>query len=252
MLRPSIVGNGKILPRMAASGDRRPPRRLRGIRSGIDDLALTLPVAAPRTRTSSPPADAAIAAWRTATPPAGTSPQFVERIASPCGYGAIPSIPQQESVMKKIYRQIGTQTLSALAGTAILLLTPAAAWAEESAALPKGFKTAPLLKGGKTADGDAIAYPRSDKPEIVSVVGTLEAGGRTALHQHPVPVFVYVMEGELEVQTEGKDVRRYKTGEAFLESIGRWHQAFNKTDKPVKLLVLFVGEEGKPTTQAKP
>lgn len=154
--------------------------------------------------------------------------------------------------MKRSYRQIGTQALSALAGAAVLLLAPAAGWADESSALPKGFKTALLLKGSKTADGETIAYPRTDKPEIVSVVGTLEAGGRTALHQHPVPVFVYVLEGELEVQTEGKDVRHYKSGESFLESIGRWHQAFNKTDKPVKLLVLFVGEEGKPTTQAKP
>ena len=33
--------------------------------------------------------------------------------------------------------------------------------------------------------------------EVVSVIGELEPGGRTARHQHPVPVFVYVLEGTL-------------------------------------------------------
>lgn len=149
-------------------------------------------------------------------------------------------------------RRLRVRTLSVLAGAGFMFLAHPAAWAEESAALPKGFKTTPLLKSGKTADGETLVYPKTEKPEVVSVVGVLESGGRTALHQHPVPVFVYVLEGDLEVQTEGKAVRSYKAGEAFLESVGRWHQAFNKTDKPVKLLVLFVGEEGKPTTQTKP
>jgi len=147
-------------------------------------------------------------------------------------------------------RRFGVRLLSILAGAGILLAALPGARGQESA-LPKGFKVSPLLKEGKTADGDALAYPKTDKAEIVSVLGALEPGGRTALHQHPVPVYVYVMQGTLEVQTEGKAVRTYKTGQAFLESVGHWHQAFNKTKKPVKLLVVFMGEEGKPTTQAK-
>ena len=147
--------------------------------------------------------------------------------------------------------RLDARMLSVLAGAGIFFLAVSAAWCQESAALPKAFTTTPLLKGGKTADGDTLVYPKTDKPEVVSVIGVLDAGGRTALHQHPVPVYVYVMEGTLEVQTEGKGVRSYKAGEAFLESIGHWHQAFNKTDKPVKLLVVFMGEEGKPTTQNK-
>jgi len=147
--------------------------------------------------------------------------------------------------------RLGARMLSVLAGAGIFFLALPGTWGQESAALPKGFKTTPVLKGGKTADGEALVYPRTDKAEVVSVIGVLDAGGRTALHQHPVPVYVYVMEGTLEVQTQGKSVRSYKAGEAFLESVGHWHQAFNKTDKPVRLLVVFMGEEGKPTTQNK-
>lgn len=147
--------------------------------------------------------------------------------------------------------RMGVRMLSVLAGAAIYFLALPGAWGQESGALPKGFKTTPVLKGGKTADGDVLVYPKTAKPEVVSVIGVLDPGGRTALHQHPIPVYVYVMEGTIQVQTEGKGARSYKAGEAYLEAVGQWHQAFNKTDKPVKLLVVFMGEEGKPTTQNK-
>lgn len=135
--------------------------------------------------------------------------------------------------------------------TAALITLAAAAFAQQpgqSSALPSGFETKPLLKSGKTADGDTLQYPKTDKPEIVAVTGTIQPGGRTPLHQHPIPVFVYIMEGALEVQTEGKEVRQYKTGDSFIESVNRSHQAFNKGNSPAKILVVFIGEEGKPTT----
>ena len=117
-------------------------------------------------------------------------------------------------------------------------------------ALPAGFETKPLIKTGKTRDNHPFQFPKTEKPEITSVIGTLQPGGRTPLHQHPVPVFVYVLEGEIELQTEGGQPHTYKTGEAFIESIGHNHQAFNKGSSPARIIVVFVGEEGKPTTIA--
>ena len=117
-------------------------------------------------------------------------------------------------------------------------------------ALPSGFEAQPVLKTSETADGDPLAFPQTDKVEIVSVTGTIQPDGRTARHQHPVPVFVYVLEGSLEVQTEGKEARTYNVGSAFMESVNQWHQAFNKGDAPAKILVVFMGEQGKPTTVA--
>jgi quercetin dioxygenase-like cupin family protein len=108
-------------------------------------------------------------------------------------------------------------------------------------ALPAGFETKPVIKTGKTRDNDPIQFPKTDKAEIVSVVGTIQPGGRTPLHQHPVPVYVYVLEGEVE---------HYKTGEAYIESLNRNHQLFNKGGSPARVLVVFISEEGKPTTIA--
>jgi len=114
--------------------------------------------------------------------------------------------------------------------------------------LPSGFKTQAVLKSTKTADGDPLQLPQSGTVEVVSVIGTIEPGGRTARHQHPVPVYVYVLEGELEVKSEDGEPRHYKAGDAFLESVNRWHQAFNRGASETKILVVFIGEEGKPTT----
>jgi quercetin dioxygenase-like cupin family protein len=64
-------------------------------------------------------------------------------------------------------------------------------------------------------------------------------------------VSLYRKVGQLAVQTEGKERRQYNAGEAFIESVNMWHKAFNEGDQPTKLLVVFLGEEGKPTTEAK-
>jgi quercetin dioxygenase-like cupin family protein len=127
----------------------------------------------------------------------------------------------------------------------VLLVT---ATAQDDQALPKAFKATPVLKSVQTASNMKIEYPKAMQAEVVSVVGELEPGGRTARHQHPVPVFVYVLEGTLTVQADGEQPREYPAGKAFIEDVNHWHQAFNKGTAPVKILVVFMGEEGKPTT----
>jgi quercetin dioxygenase-like cupin family protein len=141
------------------------------------------------------------------------------------------------------------QYVSAAALAALWLAAPATALAQDSA-LPAGFKTQPLLKSGQTRDKQPIAYPKTGRPEIISVIGIIEPGGRTPLHEHPVPTYVYVLEGEVELQSDGGQTHRYKAGEAYIEALNRKHQLFNKGSAPAKVLVVFVGEEGKSTTVA--
>lgn len=141
-------------------------------------------------------------------------------------------------------RPLAIATLAAL----VLATAGTAQQSGDDAALPKGFKTTPVLKGTETASKIKLAYPTTGQAEIVSVIGELEPGGRTSRHQHPVPVFVYVLEGTLTVQADGGPAREYPAGSAFLEDINHWHQAFNRGTAPAKILVVFVGEEGKPTT----
>jgi len=138
------------------------------------------------------------------------------------------------------------QTLTA---TALLGLSLQTVVLAQDNPLPAGFTAQPLLKSGVTRDNEPFVYP-GGKPEMISVIGTLEVNGRTALHAHPIPVYVYVLEGEIELRTDGKQAQRYKAGDAFIESQNHKHQAFNVANGPTRLLVVFVGEAGKPTTIA--
>ena len=135
-----------------------------------------------------------------------------------------------------------------LAASALALAIPASSSAQDDP-LPAGFATEPVIDTGVTRDDEPIVYP-TGTPKMTAVIGTLEPEGRTALHQHPVPVFVHVLEGEVELQTEGGEPQRYAAGEAWVESQNRMHQAFNVADGPSRLLVVFMGEEGQPTTVA--
>ncbi|MGH7358832.1 MAG: cupin domain-containing protein [Candidatus Rokuibacteriota bacterium] len=132
--------------------------------------------------------------------------------------------------------------------TSLVLVTAGTAQQTGDDALPKGFKTTPVLKSVQTAGNQKIEYPKAGQAEVVSVLGQLEPGGRTARHQHPVPVFVYVLEGTLTVQSDGGQSREYAPGQAYMEHINHWHQALNNGAAPVKILVVFMAAEGKPTT----
>jgi quercetin dioxygenase-like cupin family protein len=148
-------------------------------------------------------------------------------------------------IRKALWRRSGKWLIVASAGLAV----PFSGALGQGDALPKGFKTEPLLKTGETRDGDSLHYPKG-KPQITSVVGTIEPGGRTPLHQHPVPAYVYILEGQVELRTAGRDPRVFRRGEAYIEALNRDHQLFNAGDAPAKVLVVFVGEDGSPTTVA--
>lgn len=94
-----------------------------------------------------------------------------------------------------------------------------------------------------------IAFP-AKAGKVTAEMVTFEAEGHTALHQHPVPSFVYVLEGELEVRVKGKEPKRYTPGQAFVEAQDTDMQAFNVSTGPTKILVVYSGTEGGPNSVA--
>ena len=144
--------------------------------------------------------------------------------------------------------RILAKCFSLIAAGALCIAQPLPSLAQDNA-LPAGFATQSVLKTTATRDDEPIVYP-TGKPEIVSVIGTIEPDGRTPLHLHPVPVYVYILEGEVELRTEGREPHRYNAGEAYIEALNRNHQLFNVGGTPARVLVVFVGEEGSPTTVA--
>ena len=75
---------------------------------------------------------------------------------------------------------------------------------------------------------------------------TLPAGFVGGKHFHPGDVFVYVLEGELTVET-AKGIRTISAGELYPEVPGMVMQGKNlSTSVAAKLLVFQVGDTGKP------
>jgi quercetin dioxygenase-like cupin family protein len=108
-----------------------------------------------------------------------------------------------------------------------------------------GFQATVLLQASQTAAGQPIQFPLF-RNQITALRAELAPGGQTGRHMHPVPTFVYVLEGELTVEAEGHATKVYKAGDAFLEVVNTWHNGINRTNAPTRFLVVFAGEEGKP------
>lgn len=133
-----------------------------------------------------------------------------------------------------------------LARIAVAVLLTAAGFGVANAADP--VTATVLLQSGTTNTGDALAYPRTDAPEITTMIVEIAPGASTVLHRHPVPSVAYMLQGELDVRAEGGIVNHYKAGDAFLETIGRSHRGFNVGATPVRILVTYIGVKGKPNT----
>jgi quercetin dioxygenase-like cupin family protein len=58
-------------------------------------------------------------------------------------------------------------------------------------------------------------------------VGEIAPGGSTGRHTHPTPRFVYVVEGSVVLEMDGKPPRTFTVGEGFVEPPGEVHNLRN-------------------------
>jgi quercetin dioxygenase-like cupin family protein len=105
-----------------------------------------------------------------------------------------------------------------------------------------------LLATGKTIVGEQIVYPEGSPAKVTSVLITMGPGEKTGWHTHGVPVFGYILEGELTVDYGDKGTHVYRSGDALLEAINVRHNGQNTGSDPLRLLVVFMGADGVPMT----
>lgn len=120
----------------------------------------------------------------------------------------------------------------------------AAATVLSSTAWADGYPAVPLVSTTKTVMGEDIVYPASGQPQVNAMVLTLVPGEKTMLHTHGVPLFAYVLEGEITVEYSGRGSRTFKKGEAFVEAMHVEHAGINLTEKPLKILAVYMGAVG--------
>ncbi len=88
--------------------------------------------------------------------------------------------------------------------------------------------------------------PGVEGKKVIITHSTLPPGFVGGKHVHSGPVFIYVLEGELTIETEA-GIQTISAGELYSEELGQTMQAKNFSPKEaVKMVVFQVGDEGKP------
>jgi quercetin dioxygenase-like cupin family protein len=77
---------------------------------------------------------------------------------------------------------------------------------------------------------------------------TIAVGGREGRHWHSGTLVGRVLEGELTLELEGRPTEIVRAGEAVLIEPHQVHEGINKGAVPIKALVTFIVEKGKPLT----
>src|SRR4029079_6937767 len=80
----------------------------------------------------------------------------------------------------------------------LIALAPAGHLDAEENVVPAP-STEPLLSTGTTILGETLHYPTNGPAHVTAIIVTLPPGSRTILHKHGVPMFGYVLEGEITV-----------------------------------------------------
>jgi len=141
-----------------------------------------------------------------------------------------------------------TLTIRRLAAALILI---AAGCTQPAPPTPPKASATPVLSASETILGQPFAYPGGD-PHITAVIVTLPPGASTGLHRHDVPLFGYMLEGELTVayHSSANNVTEhtYHPGDALMEAISTPHNGRNTGSGDARILAVFIGAEGIPNT----
>jgi quercetin dioxygenase-like cupin family protein len=124
---------------------------------------------------------------------------------------------------------------------AVLAFVAVQASAEEATSYENLLTT--ILSGNTTILDQAIAYP-SGTPRITAAIITIPPGGQTGWHIHAVPLFAYILDGELTVDYGSKGTKVYAAGGGVLEAVNWPHNGMNKGEVPVSLIAVYMGAEG--------
>lgn len=105
-------------------------------------------------------------------------------------------------------------------------------------------KVTAILQASTTSAGAPIVYPKTGTPEVTAVTINIPPGGDIGEHMHPVPTFVYVLKGAIDVPVKGGETHHYQAGQAYMEVVNTPHDGVNKGSVPAELLAVFVGSKG--------
>jgi quercetin dioxygenase-like cupin family protein len=106
----------------------------------------------------------------------------------------------------------------------------------------------PLPDLTTTTAGEPLLYLSTPNPVISSDILTVPPGGVTRWMTHPVPVYLYILQGDLTVQfADGRKEQTFHEGQVLLQPRAAWHRGRNEGQRPLRFLAVCIGAKGVPT-----
>jgi quercetin dioxygenase-like cupin family protein len=63
-------------------------------------------------------------------------------------------------------------------------------------------------------------------------------------HEHLVPMYAYIIKGEIVVDYGSEGVKTIREGEAMVEAVNFRHKGANITNKTAKILIVYISASG--------
>lgn len=101
-----------------------------------------------------------------------------------------------------------------------------------------------LLSTSQTIVGEPLVYPTDAPARVTAAIVTLPEGQATGWHRHGVPLFAYLLEGELTIDYGAHGTRSYRAGDAFMEARDVIHNGRNTASGDVRILAVYMAAEG--------
>lgn len=111
-----------------------------------------------------------------------------------------------------------------------------------------GVKATLILKTTTTTGNYPAKYLNTQMPEITAMEVEIMPGAETGWHTHPVPLYAYVLKGNLTVEVKGGKRYDFTAGDAIVEVVNIPHNGKNLGTMPVVLIAFYTGETGTPNT----
>lgn len=100
-----------------------------------------------------------------------------------------------------------------------------------------------LYSGDQNSIGQILAYPQGDL-ELTSELIVVPPAQETGWHIHAVPMFGFILAGEITVDYGNKGRHVYKEGEVIIEALNWAHNGKNTGKKNARIVVLYMGVKG--------
>ncbi|MFC7473460.1 cupin domain-containing protein [Dankookia sp. GCM10030260] len=114
------------------------------------------------------------------------------------------------------------------------------------AATPLAAQEASLARPQLLLREVVTGMPRGEQQEVQVLTASFRPGDRTVFHTHRHPVTVYVLEGTFTLEMEGRPPALVRAGEALVEPHGVRMTGFNRTQGPLRVVIVYVSEPGMP------